>query len=856
MKAIRLRCEYLKNPIGIDIENPRLFWNCIDGVKQTAYQINAFDDGKNILWDSGKVLSSQMTGIIYPLNLISRQRVNWRVKLWDENDNEGEWSVTAFFEIGLKKSTDFRAKWITGNYIVNKKERYPVDCFKKSFTADKKIKSARLYITACGLYEARINGKKAGNFVLAPGHTDYRKRIQYQTYDVTDLIKSGENEITAELADGWYRGSIGAWGLKNQYGIQTKLYAQLELTYKDNTKQTIITDNSWNWSNDGAISFADNKDGEIFDANQTPSYFGKAMETECSVLPTASNNVPVVEKEHFSAKKIITPSGKTVLDFSQNIAGYISFKVNAKRGQKITVRFGEMLDENGEFTQKNIQCVSKKKATPLQKIEYICRDGLNEYKTKFAVFGFQYALVEADFDINETDFTAIAVYSDIEQTGFFNSSNELLNRFVDATVWSTKGNSLDIPTDCPTRERHGWTGDAQIFFESASYLFDYSAFSKKYLRDVYDWQKKSGRLPQIAPYGGVDFYMWVMNGSVGWSDIGILLPYRFYKTFGDKQILIDYYERMKKYAAFMIDRCGKKGGIYAIYTKPCHVHGNARKYIVNYGQSYGEWAEPSDVHPNNWTDMVSPHPEVSTAYTSYVMNIMSEISDILGKDEDKKYYRHYADNCKKAYQALMRTKEYDLNTDRQAQLVRPLAFDLLDKKQTEYAKKRLIKAMDNYNWRLGTGFLSTPLILDVLADINIEYAYKLLENEQMPGWLYMPKMGATTIWESWEGTEAQGGIASLNHYSKGAVCEWLFKSMCGIKIDGENHFIISPKPGGHFTFANAEYNSIYGKVISGWEIKDGKIVFTINIPANTTAEIVLPNGINQTVSAGFYSFEI
>lgn len=856
MKAIRLRCEYLKNPIGIDIENPRLFWNCEGGEKQTAYQIHAFDNNKHTLWDSGKAMSSQMTGIIYPLNLLSRQRVNWQVKLWDEQDNEGEWSDTAFFEIGLKKSTDFKAKWITGNYTVNKKQRYPVDCFNKQFFVDKKIKSARLYITACGLYEAKINGKKAGDFVLAPGHTDYRKRIQYQTYDVTGLIKSGENVITAELADGWYRGSIGAWGHRNVYGAQTKLFAQLEITYEDNTNQTVMTDNTWNWSNDGAISFADNKDGEIVDANKAPSYFGKAKETQCSVLPSASNNVIVAEKEHFSAKKIITPSGKTVLDFSQNIAGYISFRIIAKKGKKITLRFGEMLDENGEFTQKNIQCSNKRITTPLQKVEYTCKDGENTYKTKYSVFGFQYALVEADFEIDEKDFTAIAVYSDIEQTGFFKSSNKLLNKFVDATIWSTKGNSLDIPTDCPTRERHGWTGDAQIFFESASYLFDYSAFSKKYLRDVYDWQKKSGRLPQIAPYGGVDFYMWVMNGSVGWSDIGILLPYRFYKIFGDKQILIDYYERMKKYAAFMIDRCGKKGGVYAIYTKPCHIHGKARKFIVNYGQSYGEWAEPADVHPMHWYDTVQPHVEVSTAYTAYVTEVMSEISNILGKDEDKKYYKYYSDNCKKSYQVLMKTKEFDLNTDRQAQLVRPLAFNLLDDKQTEYAKKRLIKALENYGWRLGTGFLSTPLILDVLADIDIEYAYKLLENEQMPGWLFMPKMGATTIWESWEGTQAQGGIASLNHYSKGAVCEWLFKSMCGINIDGENHFVISPKPGGHFTFANAEYTSIYGKVTSGWEIRDGKTVFTISVPANTTADIILLNGEKSTVNAGQYIFEI
>ena len=856
MRAERLRCEYLKNPVGVDFDNPRVFWNCADGTKQIAYQIIATDDNNNLLWDSGKVESSQMAGVTLPIKTESRQIVFWKVKLWDENDTEGEWSETATFEIGLKSPSDFKAKWISGNYKVDKKKRYPVDCFRKKFIIEKEVKNARLYASACGLYVTQINGINAGDFVLAPGYTDYRKRIQYQTYDVTDQLKNGENIITAELADGWYRGSIGAWGLKNQFGTQTKIFLQLEITFADGTKGTVCTDKTWRWSNDGPIRFADNKDGEIVDVRNNPLYNNNAIEVDYDVTPTASNNVPVLEHERFSAKKIVTPSGKTVLDFSQNIAGYIEFKFKAKSGQKIRLRFGEMLDADGEFTQKNIQCVNKKKTTPLQKIEYTCKEGINTYKTKFAVFGFQYVLVESDFEIDEKDFTAIAVYSDIEQTGFFSSSNELLNKLVDATIWSAKGNSLDIPTDCPTRERHGWTGDAQIFFETASYLFDYASFSKKYLTDMYDWQRKNGMLPQIVPYGGVDFYMWTMNGSVGWADAGVLIPYRFYKIFGDKKILEEYYDRMKKYAEFMIDRCGKKSVLMAVYTKPSHVKGNDKKFIVNYGQSYGEWAEPADVKPMKWTDTVSPHPEVSTAYTSYVMSVMSKIAEILGKTEDSHYFNCYAENCKKAYQALVKTKEYDLDTDRQAQLVRPLYFDLLDEKQTEYAKERLVRAMENYGWRLGTGFLSTPLILDVLESIDTQYAYKLLENEEMPGWLFMPKNGATTIWESWEGTKAQGGIASLNHYSKGAVCEWLFKSMCGINIDGENHFKIKPVHGGKFTYANAKYNSIYGTVESGWKRENGNVIFEMTIPSNTTAEVILPDGTMETVSTGTYKYEI
>ncbi|MGN0515576.1 family 78 glycoside hydrolase catalytic domain, partial [Eubacterium sp.] len=643
---------------------------------------------------------------------------------------------------------------------------------------------------------------------------------------------------------------VGAWGLKQEYGYETKLIAQLEITYADGTKNNVLTDKSWQWSNDGPVRFADNKDGEIVDANKKPTYSMKAKETSHNVVPSASNNVAVVEKERFKPEIITTPSGKTIFDFKQNFAGYIEFNLNAKKGQRVFLRFGELLDDNGEFTQKNIQCSNKHITTPLQQIDYTCADGENHYKTKFAIFGFQYVLVETDVPFTADDFTGIAVYSDMEQTGFFESSNELLNKLVHATVWSTKSNSADLPTDCPTRERHGWTGDAQIFFPSASYLFNYATFSKKFLNDMYDWQKVNGKLPQIAPPGGIDFFMSFMNGSVGWSDAGIIIPYYFWKQYGDRDILEEYYNRMKKYAEFMISRIGKNAPL----SKPHKVKGEDRKYIVNAGQSYGEWAEPADVFPNDWTDTVLPHTEVSTAYTSYVLGLMSEIAKELNHSVDANRYNEISRKCKKAYQALVETEDYSLDTDRQALLVRPLAFNLLNEKQTEYAKKRLIKALDNYGWRLGTGFLSTPLILGVLDKYDLDSAYKLLENEQMPGWLFMSKMGATTIWESWEGTEAQGGIASLNHYSKGAVCEWLFSTMCGINVDGENHFVISPKPGGHFTFAKAEYKSVFGTVKSGWEIKDGKAIYTIEIPANCTADIILPNGKMQTVTAGKYTF--
>lgn len=850
MNAINLKCEYLINPIGIDIQKPHLMWNCENGIKQTAYQIVAKSDNK-IVWDSGKVISSSMN-VEFPFVLSSRQKVEWNIKLWDENNQEGEISKSAFFEMGLLSINDFNAKWISGNYHVNKKKRYPIDCFKKIFNV-KDIVKARLYITSCGLYEVKINGCRVGDFVLAPGHTDYNKRIQIQTYDVKNLLKDGDNEITVELADGWYRGSCGAWGRKNQYGFQTKLLAQLEIIDSLVHMLVINTDKSWKWSNDGMIRFADNKDGEIIEAWRKPTYNNFAKEVKCSVLPVSSNNVFITEHENFDVKNvIITPNNSKVLDFGQNIAGYISFKLIAKKGQKIKLRFGEMFDENGEFTQKNIQCANKKRTivTPLQQIEYYCKDGLNEYKTKFAIFGFQYVLIETDVEWKKEDFKSIAVYSNMEETLSFECSNELLNKFVNATRWSAKNNHADLPTDCPTRERHGWTGDAQIFCNTASYLFNYVPFARKYVMDMIDGQRKNGKFRQINPKGGVDFYMDFMDGSAGWSDAGVLIPYRIFKHYGDKRILEISYESMKKYAEYKIKTLGKW---YPTAIKVDIDH-KYKKYISNYGQSYGEWAEPTEVHITNFKDFACPHPEETTAYIVYMLKIMAEIANELGKLDDKKRFEEYSNKAKIGYSKLIECPKFSLDTDRQSKLVRPLYMNLLNEEQTEFAKKRLIKALDNFDWKLGTGFLSTPFILYVLENIDVEYAYKLLENEKMPGWLFMPKMNANTIWESWEGTEAQGGIASLDHYSKGAVLEWIVSEMCGVKMSGENQFIIAPKVGGKFTYAKCEYNSIYGKVLSEWHKENDYILYKIVIPANTSAKVILCNE-EKVLPAGKYEFK-
>ena len=850
MKAINLRCEYLTNPIGIDIINPLLTWEVQGGITQTAFQILAYKN-EVLTFDSGKIISSSMR-YAYPNALNSKDLIFWKVVLWDEEDKKEE-SDFASFEIGLLNKEDWKSKWIRGDYKVRTKERYPVDYFKKKFEV-KDLTKARLYITSLGLYEAYINNKRVGNYILTPGSTDPRVRVQYDTYDVSNLLKIGKNEIVLLLSDGWFRGSIGAKGDTYVFGKETKILAQLVIYDSKDEPSYVLTDKSWSWSNDGEILFADLKDGEIIDKRKNPSFNGLAIESSYDGLITASNNTHVVEIEENCPIKIAKlNNSKVVLEYKDNCAGYMSFKANLKEGDTIHIVMGEMLDENKDVTLKNVQCIKKSKRTPLQEITFIAKEGLNEYKTKFFYGGFKYVSVECASSLDFNLFKQVVISTKMKETSSFECSNNLINIFYENTIRSLKSNMVDIPTDCPTRERMGWTGDSQIIFETASFLFDSNAFFRKHLRDVFDRQDKNGRLPQIAPYSAEDWFMDVMNGSVGWADVGVLIPYRMYKKYGDINILKDNYDNMVRYAKFMIKRCGRAKGLYSLYASPLHLSKENKKYGVNTGQSYGEWAEPNDVKAFVWTDFACPHPEESMAYTSYILSLMVEISNILGRNEETELFKEYSEGVKRAYQELVTKPKYSLDTNRQAKLVRPLYMNLLNDNQKEYAKKRLIESLDYYDWRLGTGFLSTPFILYVLENIDKEYAYKLLENEKMPGWLYMAINNTGTIWEGWEGPNSQLGISSLNHYSKGAMVEWLFKSMLGINIDKENHFIIKPVIGGNITFARGSYDSVYGMIKSSWEKKGDKTTYHLEIPSNTTADLYIGDK-HHELKSGIFDF--
>ena len=847
MKIINIKTEYLNNPLGLDIRSPRISWN-LDG-SDIKYQ-QAFEIVYRVNNSEEKKVEQSTSLMTYQFEeqFNSKEYVAYKVRVQNELGKWSDYSEGHYFSIGLLNKSDWRGKWIYGDYSVSTKKRYPVDYFKKEFELTN-VNKAFLYITALGIYEIYINGVKVGNYLLTPGSTDPRKRVQYDTYEVSSMLTVGHNEIVILLSDGWYRGSIGAKGFTYVFGKNTKVLMDLDLG-----DQVISTDNTWSWSNDGPITFADLKDGEIVDFNKAPSFKGK-VRIGCYDKEIASSNsahVVVVSRDK-PLKEFKSNNDKVVYEFPNNVAGNIALKLQGKG--HIHLRLGEMLDENNEVTLKNVQCIRKGKKTPLQEVEIATADGLNVYESKFFYGGFKYAEVLEQEGVEVVSIEQLAISSEMDRVSSFNCSNELINIFYDNTVRSCRSNFVDIPTDCPTRERMGWTGDSQIIFDTASYLFDCHAFFRKHVKDIYDRQDKNGRLPQIAPYSAEDWFMGVMNGSVGWADAGILIPYRMYLQYNDINILKDNYDDMVRYAKFMIKRCGNARGIYAIYAKPLHLSKENKKFGVNNGQSYGEWAEPADVKSFVWTDFAEPHPEESMAYTYYMMHLMVIISNLLGRKEDISLFEKYRDGVKRAYQELVTKPRHTLDTDRQCKQVRPLYLDLLNEEQTKFAKERLIKALDNYRWRLGTGFLSTPFILYVLEKINPNYAYKLLLNEEMPGWLYMAKENTGTIWEGWEGPNSQSGIASLNHYSKGAMVEWLFKSMLGIKIKAPNTFEISPVIGEGVDHASGSYNSLYGEIKVNWKKLNNKVNFEVEVPVNSKAMFIYGD-VQKELEPGKYQFSI
>ncbi len=746
--------------------------------------------------------------------------------------------------------TNWVAKWINPEQTCDPKQHKPVSSLITDFTVSE-IKPATLYITAHGLYEAWINGKRVGNFVLAPGCNNYEKHIAYQNYDVTDLLITGENKVEVLLGDGWYRSVSGVDGDRNLYGDDVALYFQLEM----DGKPICISDESWWAANDGPILEDDMQQGEVVDARKSyTNYHEVKVEDFGTDKLFETEAVPVVEREHFEGKLLTTPSGKQVFDFGQNLAGYVEFTVDARAGQKITLTHGETLDENGEFTQENFQDRKRhKEGGTRQQVIYTCKDGENHYKTKFSIFGFRYALFEGDVDPSKMKIESIAVYSDMKETASFTSSNGKLNKLFTNSVWSMKSNFCDVPTDCPTRERAAWTGDMGVFAHTGMYLMDSYSVIRKWLEECRLSQYPDGKVANIAPRNNnPSFFAGLLAGSVGWGDAVIIVPYELYKQTGETEILSENYDMMKAWYGYLENRAKAlpKNPIKILKRNPY------RRFTIETGIDYGEWCEP-DVESQS--AMGQTQSDVATAYLAYSGKLLTEIAGILGKEEDKKHFIEVANGAKKAYRFLVLDESGRIETDRQAKLIRAITFGLLEGEEVSQAASDLNNLVVKNNYHLNTGFLSTPALCSTLADHGyVETAYRVLLQETAPSWLYAVDKGATTIWESWNGIDESGKPSeSLNHYSKGAIAGWMIDGICGIQVDvtKEHTITVVPKPSKQLTEAAATLDTKWGQVKSSYKIIEDEITYQITLPCEAQVTLAGVEDVDgKVLEAGTYTF--
>jgi len=835
ISVTNLLTENKINPLGIQEITPRFSWQLISAkrkVLQTAYECKVMN-GNNLVWSSGKVASDRSVMIPYNgIALQSGKQYTWQVKVWDNYGAASAWSNAGSFKMGLLNSNDWKAKWIETGFAEDSINR-PAQYFRKSISLSKKIKTATAYVTAHGMYEAQVNGKRIGDYYLTPGWTSYNNRLQYQVYDVTAMLNNGVNAIGVIAGMGWYRGFLAWDDNKNIYGKKTGILFQLEIEYSDGTTQTIISDESWKSSN-GAIRYAEIYNGETNDAREektgwsTTSYNDadwpsvKIGATDNAKL-VATYNEPIKKHEEFKPLKIFkTPKGELVADFGQNLVGWVQLKVKGSSGDKTTIYHSEVLDKEGNFYTENLR-VAKQQAT------YILKGGGEEsFEPHFTFYGFRYIKVEGfPGELKPENITAVALYSDMKPTGTFTSSNPLVNQLQHNIQWGQRGNFLDVPTDCPQRdERLGWTGDAQAFSRTATFNFGVNNFFSKWMKDLAFDQQPNGSVPYVIPNVlGAN-----SGGSAGWADAATIIPWNVYLAYGDKQILIDQYSSMKAWVAY-IEKASKN-------------------YLWNTGFHFGDWLFYRPFDDNDGRSAVTDKYLIAQCFFAYSTQLLLNTATVLGKADDITYYKNLLQKVKEAFVKEYVTPNGRLVSGTQTAYVLALYFDMLPDAMRKPTADKLVENIKSYGTHLTTGFLGTPYICHVLSKFGYsDIAYKLLLQDTYPSWLYPVKMGATTIWERWDGIKPDGTFEvptmnSFNHYSYGAIGDWMYRVMVGLDTyedgPGYKHIKIQPHIGGGFTNAAASLQTYYGMLSSSWKVEADKIVMEMEIPANTTATIYIP----------------
>ena len=839
-----LTVDHKINPMGIGNKQPKFSWK-IKGagndIMQTAYSIRVATDEKfsssKIVWQSGKVESEESILQSYKgPDLKSGNRYYWQVKIWDNKGKESKWSTTAYYEMGLLSQSDWKAKWIE---MENDTIRYsPSPHFRKEFLTTKTVATARIYVTSHGFYELQLNGKKVGDQVLTPGWTSYGKRLQYQVYDVTNMLLKGNNAIGAVLGDGWYRGTL-AWGNNWAiYGKRLGVLFQLNITYTDGSESMVISDETWKASNDGAIRMNDIYNGETFDATKkligwnNTGYDDKNWQHVKigyynNVNLIASEGSPIRKIQEIKPVKIFrTPKGKLIADMGQNMVGWLRLKVSGKKGTVVTLRHAEVMDKYGEFYTTNLR-VAK-----CQVIYTLDGTGEESYEPRFTFMGFRFVEISGfPGELKVDNLTGVVVHSDMAVTGSYECSNPLINQLQHNIQWGQKGNFVDVPTDCPQRdERLGWTGDAQAFCRTAAFNMDVSSFFTKWFKDITADQKPGGEVPDVIPDILNKQDALSAQPSSGWGDVSVIAPWTMYLVYGDKDFLINQYQSMKAWVEYIRKKAGDS-------------------YIWKGGSKYGDWLfyhPPVNNHtePDGYTD----HDFIATAFYAYSTSILAEAAKALGKTDDAKMYADLFNKIKDVFINEYITKAGRVGTNSQTSFVLALKFNLLPENLRAKAAEFLVNDIKSRNNHLSTGFLGTPYLCHVLSDNGYtDTAYDLLLQETYPSWLYPVKMGATTIWERWDGEKTDStfqdpGMNSFNHYAYGAIGDWMYRVSAGIETmgPGYKHIILQPHPTGKLTYSRASFESSYGTIASGWERKDGKVIIKVMIPANTSATIILP----------------
>jgi len=746
---------------------------------------------------------------------------------------------------------DWQGQWIGNPLVGGPRTPVPSPYFRKEFELSSEVQSARLYITSLGIYEANLNGQQVGTEVFTPGWTDYDQRVQYQVYDVAELLTPGSNTIGAVLGDGWYCGHV-AWEGRQRYGDRPKLLAQLEITLTDGRIQAISTDETWETAV-GPLLEADLVMGEAYDARIELENWSPAITYPhpTGMAIVAQNTTPIRAKEELIPIKDPSivwswPHHNWIFDFGQNLVGRVRLRVKGERGTTITLRFGEMLDENEKLYTINLRSA--------RQIDYYTLKGDPEgevWESKFTSHGFRYVEIEGiTAEPGRDTLTAIVLHSDNPPALEFECSDPLLNQLQHNILWGWKGNSVEIPTDCPQRdERLGWTGDGQVFVKTATYLSDSASFFTKWIQDMADTQLDYGAIPAVAPATKT---LKKSDGGAAWSDAFIIVPWTIWQQYGDTRVLETHYAAMCAYMDYLVENSPD-----LIRMLPDERELGQENADWQIG-GYGDW-----LAQDGNTDIrgLTPKNLIGTAFLAYDANLMAQIATALGKHEDANKFSQLFRHTRQAFIDRFITRDGMLVGQTQTGYLLALYFDLVPEHLKEPLTAALLKDIEvTRKNHMSTGFVGTPYINQVLTDVGrVDLAYTLLLQKTFPSWLYSVIHGATTIWERWDGwTEENGfhdpGMNSFNHYAYGAVGTWMYENIAGIRTDpqtpGFKHIILAPTPGGELTHARGVYQSPYGEIKSGWHYDDQDLIWEVSIPPNTTGTVHIPASPNDKIFEG------